>query len=270
MRHSTARFKHGKKSRIGENAPSTKALAWLVKGLAQGADLTKAVELRHEGRCGRCGRKLTTPASIDTGIGPVCAAALGIDWAVAESAEQAFDALRYMLAGRAFLTTTSRKTGVSFTYMVEQADPREGDTHRLFFAKVLTGPDNTNSRCYSYLGTIWVGGAEPFKDPELEQQLEDARRAPSKTYQGRQTELRWAREAIKAEAAQAQPMVGTLAYTARAMAASGLMTGDEADAWKDQRKAERMEEAELARRQAAHACVDSDKCWCNNGEYFVS
>lgn len=29
-------------------------------------------ELKHEGKCGRCGRKLTNPESIETGIGPVC------------------------------------------------------------------------------------------------------------------------------------------------------------------------------------------------------
>jgi hypothetical protein len=30
------------------------------------------VEVWHEGRCCRCGRKLTVPASIDNGIGPEC------------------------------------------------------------------------------------------------------------------------------------------------------------------------------------------------------
>ena len=28
--------------------------------------------LHHEGRCGRCGRVLTTPESIETGLGPIC------------------------------------------------------------------------------------------------------------------------------------------------------------------------------------------------------
>lgn len=32
--------------------------------------------VHHEGRCGCCGRKLTTPESIATGIGPVCMQAL--------------------------------------------------------------------------------------------------------------------------------------------------------------------------------------------------
>lgn len=34
----------------------------------------------HEGRCGACGRKLTTPESIDTGFGPECSKRLGVVW----------------------------------------------------------------------------------------------------------------------------------------------------------------------------------------------
>lgn len=29
--------------------------------------------LHHEGKCGRCGRRLTVPESIETGLGPECA-----------------------------------------------------------------------------------------------------------------------------------------------------------------------------------------------------
>lgn len=36
--------------------------------------------LHHEGRCGRCGRKLTTPSSVTTGIGPECAKIMGLDY----------------------------------------------------------------------------------------------------------------------------------------------------------------------------------------------
>ncbi len=35
--------------------------------------LPKGIEIWHEGQCGRCGRKLTVPASILSGIGPECA-----------------------------------------------------------------------------------------------------------------------------------------------------------------------------------------------------
>lgn len=33
---------------------------------------------RHQGNCGRCGRELTTPESIDTGLGPICSERMGI------------------------------------------------------------------------------------------------------------------------------------------------------------------------------------------------
>lgn len=42
----------------------------------QQAILDAGFDLHHEGRCACCGRALTTPESILTGIGPVCAAKL--------------------------------------------------------------------------------------------------------------------------------------------------------------------------------------------------
>lgn len=67
-------------SRISESAASFKALAWFMRELSRTApDATPAkVIFRHEGKCGRCGRALTTPASIDTGLGPDCAEILGV------------------------------------------------------------------------------------------------------------------------------------------------------------------------------------------------
>lgn len=35
-------------------------------------DIPDDIIVYHEGRCGRCGRKLTTPESIDRGFGPEC------------------------------------------------------------------------------------------------------------------------------------------------------------------------------------------------------
>jgi hypothetical protein len=40
--------------------------------------LPESVEVWHEGRCGRCGRKLTVPESIERGIGPECAEQMGM------------------------------------------------------------------------------------------------------------------------------------------------------------------------------------------------
>lgn len=62
------KFVHGKKSKIAPDAPSAKAFSWLWQNLA-----TQDAEVWHSGRCGRCNRELTTPESIERGLGPVCA-----------------------------------------------------------------------------------------------------------------------------------------------------------------------------------------------------
>ena len=41
------------------------------------AALPKTVEVWHEGICGRCGRKLTVPESVERGLGPECAGLVG-------------------------------------------------------------------------------------------------------------------------------------------------------------------------------------------------
>lgn len=53
------------------DAPSFKALDWTLAKLAAGA-MPDVLEVWHEGRCGRCGRALTDPESIETGLGPIC------------------------------------------------------------------------------------------------------------------------------------------------------------------------------------------------------
>jgi len=70
-------------SKISEKAPSWRALAWFLRELRRTPDdqTPAKVIFRHEGKCGRCGRPLTTPASIDTGLGPDCAEILGVEHA---------------------------------------------------------------------------------------------------------------------------------------------------------------------------------------------
>jgi hypothetical protein len=63
------RFFHGKKSTIASDAPSVKAFAWFWNHVENPAPAI----VQHEGRCGRCNRKLTVPESIATGLGPECA-----------------------------------------------------------------------------------------------------------------------------------------------------------------------------------------------------
>lgn len=62
------RFTLTKASKGGETAPSVVAFKFFMSTPI----LHPQMEIRHEGFCGRCGRKLTVPESIDAGIGPEC------------------------------------------------------------------------------------------------------------------------------------------------------------------------------------------------------
>lgn len=61
-------FRLTRKSRAGTDAPSVVAFTWWSRHWEDAR-----VEVWHEGTCGRCGRTLTVPESIETGLGPVCA-----------------------------------------------------------------------------------------------------------------------------------------------------------------------------------------------------
>lgn len=59
------------------NQPAFKGLAWLLKQVSARQltgieELPEQLEVWHEGRCGRCGRALTVPESIESGFGPEC------------------------------------------------------------------------------------------------------------------------------------------------------------------------------------------------------
>lgn len=66
------KYHHSKKTRISEDAQSVRVFKWLINQLVLGT-LPETVEIWHEGRCGKCGRVLTVPNSIEFGIGPECA-----------------------------------------------------------------------------------------------------------------------------------------------------------------------------------------------------
>jgi hypothetical protein len=76
---STEQFKLTQKSRFTEEAECVKAWRYFWAGIVAGV-VKPDLEIRHEGRCGRCGRELTTPESVDTGFGPECSEILGIPW----------------------------------------------------------------------------------------------------------------------------------------------------------------------------------------------
>lgn len=54
------------------NHPAYKALDWALGQLFAGA-MPQQLEFWHEGRCARCAKVLTDPASIERGLGPECA-----------------------------------------------------------------------------------------------------------------------------------------------------------------------------------------------------
>lgn len=64
-------FHGGAKARVGTEAPSAKAWAYSWGHIAAGM-IPASLEVWHEGKCGRCGRKLTVPESIRSGFGPEC------------------------------------------------------------------------------------------------------------------------------------------------------------------------------------------------------
>ena len=71
------RFIYGRKSRVGIDAQSVQVFGWVWEHLAAGT-LPATISIWHEGRCGRCGRALTVPESVERGIGPECAGKLAV------------------------------------------------------------------------------------------------------------------------------------------------------------------------------------------------
>lgn len=64
-------FSHAMKSPVSPKAESEIAALWFFRCLREGS--LKRIEVWHQGKCGRCGRALTVPESISTGLGPKCA-----------------------------------------------------------------------------------------------------------------------------------------------------------------------------------------------------
>jgi len=65
-------YAHSKKAKISESAPAVVAIRWVMHHLAKGELQEDQLEIWHEGRCGKCRRKLTVPESIANGLGPEC------------------------------------------------------------------------------------------------------------------------------------------------------------------------------------------------------
>ena len=64
-------------SRMREDSKPVAAWNWVMSRVFAGRPHAPAT-VHHAGRCGRCGRLLTVPSSIESGFGPECSGKLGI------------------------------------------------------------------------------------------------------------------------------------------------------------------------------------------------
>ena len=65
------------KSKLTEDSAAVRGVRWTLNKVWTNQPIPSFIQVRHEGKCGCCGRKLTTPASLDRGIGPECWSKLG-------------------------------------------------------------------------------------------------------------------------------------------------------------------------------------------------
>lgn len=65
-------YKRSIKSRIFSDSSSNRVMEWFLDVLSNNT-IPKQIEFWHCGKCCKCGRKLTVPESIKSGIGPECA-----------------------------------------------------------------------------------------------------------------------------------------------------------------------------------------------------
>ena len=72
------KLKLSPKCMLGGSSPAVLGAAWAVCHVPQADVLLEQGEWWHEGRCGRCGRRLTVPESIETGFGPECRDLMGM------------------------------------------------------------------------------------------------------------------------------------------------------------------------------------------------
>lgn len=68
----TLNWKRSEKSSIAALTPSVQVFSWIAKRALADDRAFGMITFYHSGRCSKCGRMLTDPVSIETGLGPVC------------------------------------------------------------------------------------------------------------------------------------------------------------------------------------------------------
>ena len=79
LNRQTFNVRETRASRIPDSSFCFKVLNRVLYNIKNGTTekiIDAGFDVLHQGKCGQCGRKLTTPESIESGIGPVCAGKL--------------------------------------------------------------------------------------------------------------------------------------------------------------------------------------------------
>ena len=64
-------YRQSAKGALGDDHTYIRALEYLMMLLRNDGPFPDTFEFWHSGKCSRCGRRLTTPESVETGMGPV-------------------------------------------------------------------------------------------------------------------------------------------------------------------------------------------------------
>ena len=57
----------------GVDQKIVKVARWAIRLVWEQKEVPAGYKIQHSGRCSACGRELTDPVSIETGLGPICA-----------------------------------------------------------------------------------------------------------------------------------------------------------------------------------------------------
>ncbi len=60
------------KSKFTPESLPYQVIKWAIKIIWKGKEVPEGYKILHCGRCGHCGRLLTVPESIESGLGPIC------------------------------------------------------------------------------------------------------------------------------------------------------------------------------------------------------
>lgn len=66
-----------KASHYTDDTKPVRVIRWAMGLIFAGRSLPAGYKVHHEGRCGRCGRRLTVPESVESGFGPECSGRMG-------------------------------------------------------------------------------------------------------------------------------------------------------------------------------------------------